>query len=683
MVKEKKEIDFLAKFEKDFGDVCITGDKLFDSPPKIVKVSPSIDLAIGGIPEGTWTLLSGPEKCGKGQPLYSKIYTPTGPILMKDIKVGDIVCSPDGTTTKVTGVFPQGKKQVYRIYFKNSIFVDCDEDHLWVIKDRNKIKKEECISTKELLKRILFTREKNKIYDKKYKKYNLSIQTSITQFNTQDIDLHPYIMGVLLGDGSFRSVILTLSSADSFIVDKVNKFLPKGFKFKKQQTSKYCFNLNSNRKSQENIRQSIKKYGLMGKLSYQKHIPNEYIYNSIENRILLIQGLLDTDGNVEVHKNGAISIIFNTSSKILANQFQFLIESIGGICSINSRFTFYTHNGAKLRGKRSYRCYVSYSKPEKLVSLPRKKILIRKRIRPVRYFIHKIDKLNKIETQCIKVAKKDGLYITDHFICTHNTSIALQIAANAQEQFNKEVYYISAEGRFTKLNLTSVSTLKLDTFHRIQSTQDKILSAEDLLNITIEIIKNKPGCVIIIDSVSSLCADKEMGEDLTSSTRAATPKLLASFCRRMGTVIPIQKTIIICILHLQANMSGYGSPWNEDGGKFLQYQADIKLRAKGIEKIKNKDGKQIGQLVKWSVLSSALGAPGSEIESYLRYGHGIDKTMESIVLAKDLGLIIQKGAWYHSTLFEDKFQGEENLYDYLVNNQDKLKLLLDEIKKMI
>lgn len=261
------------------------------------------------------------------------------------------------------------------------------------------------------------------------------------------------------------------------------------------------------------------------------------------------------------------------------------------------------------------------------------------------------------------------------------TSLALEIAKNGQLQYGKNVFYIDAEGRLKKMNITGVDGFIKEKCTIVQSTQDNILSAEKLLNITMDIIRNEKESIVIIDSTSALCAENELTSDITASSRASGPKLLASFCRQMGTVVPVQKTIVICIQHLIANTSGYGVPYMEDGGRKIQYQVDIKLRAKGIERWKDKEGKQIGQIVKWEVYSSALGSPGGDIENYIRYGKGIDIIQENIVLATDIGIIKQAGPWYSCEILGEKFQGQERLYDYLSNNKDKLNILYQEIKK--
>lgn len=70
---------------------------------------------------------------GKAQPLDSHVLTPGGFVEMKDIQVGSTVCTPDGTTAAVIGVYPQGVKDVYEITFSDESTVRCCDDHLWAV----------------------------------------------------------------------------------------------------------------------------------------------------------------------------------------------------------------------------------------------------------------------------------------------------------------------------------------------------------------------------------------------------------------------------------------------------------------------------------------------------------------------------------------------------------------------
>ena len=48
-----------------------------------------------------------------------------------------------------------------------------------------------------------------------------------------------------------------------------------------------------------------------------------------------------------------------------------------------------------------------------------------------------------------------------------------------------------------------------------------------------------------------------------------------------------------------------------------------------------------------------MGPPGGQVQSYIRYGHGIDKTQETLMLACDLGLIQKAGAWFNCVFMSD------------------------------
>jgi recombination protein RecA len=269
------------------------------------------------------------------------------------------------------------------------------------------------------------------------------------------------------------------------------------------------------------------------------------------------------------------------------------------------------------------------------------------------------------------------------------TTTSLDFAATAQKEEYKgdlkkprHVYYLNIEGRLKKRDLEGIPHLNLDRFDIIGSQQGKILHAEEYLQIAERIINEEPGSVIIIDSYSALCTEAEITSDMDKMQRADGAKLLAKFCRKVANVIPVNKNIVIGITHLMGN-PGYGNvEWKEKSGQAIAYQTDVKLRAKMFRAwTSSAEGPQIGQEVDWQVLCSALGPPGGNIKSFLRYGEGIDKAMELITLCIDLGIIGKGGAWYTLTLLEDqpKFQGTEKLRQYVVDNPEVYDKLMSEL----
>src|SRR5262249_44396840 len=63
-------------------------------------------------------LIEGPAMTGKAQPLDAFVFTPSGPICMKHVQIGQEVLTPGGRA-KVVAIYPQGKKQVFRVEFSD------------------------------------------------------------------------------------------------------------------------------------------------------------------------------------------------------------------------------------------------------------------------------------------------------------------------------------------------------------------------------------------------------------------------------------------------------------------------------------------------------------------------------------------------------------------------------------
>lgn len=270
------------------------------------------------------------------------------------------------------------------------------------------------------------------------------------------------------------------------------------------------------------------------------------------------------------------------------------------------------------------------------------------------------------------------------------TISSLDFAATAQKseyqgelEKPREVYYLNIEGRLKKRDIEGIPGLDLSRFHVIGSQQGKILHAEEYLQIGEKIINEIPGSILIIDSYSALCTEAEITSEMNKMQRADGAKLLAKFCRKVANVIPVNKNIVIGITHLMGNPTGYGAEFKEKSGQAIAYQTDIKLRAKSFKPwTLGTDSTQIGQEITWQVIVSALGSPGGTITSYLRYGEGIDKYMEAICLASDIGLISKGGAWYTLTSLPDKpkFQGTEKVRNFLLENTEAYDNLVSAIK---
>lgn len=270
------------------------------------------------------------------------------------------------------------------------------------------------------------------------------------------------------------------------------------------------------------------------------------------------------------------------------------------------------------------------------------------------------------------------------------TTTSLDFIATAQkEEYSsgkpRNAYYLNIEGRLKKRDLEAIKDLDLSRLNIIGSQPGKILHAEEYLQIAERIINEEAGSILIIDSYSALCTEAEITSDMDKMQRADGAKLLAKFCRKVANVIPVNKNIVIGITHLMGNPTGYGAEFKEKSGQAIAYQTDVKIRAKTFKPwLLSSDDSQIGQEVDWQTICSALGPPGGVITSYIRYGQGIDKQMELVSLAVDIGLIHKGGSWYSISFLNDeksKFQGTEKVRQFLIENPKVYTELYLEVKK--
>lgn len=359
---------------------------------------------------------------GKAQPFYSKVLTDLGFVEMKDINVGTNVFTANGTLTKVINVFPQGKKKIWEFTLSDGTKVQSCEEHLWktsTISERvnNLNKKGSIKTTLEIVNSL-----------KKGKKANHFIELcNPIQFNKKEFIISPYIMGILLGDGCFRSESLFFSSVDSEIATNVNSLLPTGLQLKKRGINYIISRELLNESQNKNpFIEELKFLNLMDKSSFNKFIPFDYLHSSIEDRIELLQGLIDTDGSV--YNEGQIE--YTTTSYQLKEDVKFLVESLGGYCSsIKERKTKYIYKEEVKEGKLSYRLKIILPNTIIPCKLQRKldRVSFYTKYLPIRNIVEALY-IGEVEAQCIEVEDNSHLYITDNFIVTHNTFGALKVA---------------------------------------------------------------------------------------------------------------------------------------------------------------------------------------------------------------------------------------------------------------
>lgn len=367
-------------------------------------------------------LLNGEPGTGKAQPLTAKILTPAGWKLMGDIKVGDEVITPSGAISKVTGVYPQGEKDIHGIKFKDGKYTEACDEHLWKVCERIGRQDYKILNTSSIKKQLGIKRNTLKVP---------LVNDCININSDTNCFIPPYIMGCLLGDGSFNINSLKMSTSDDEIKENITKLLSEKYNLAYDSGYDYLITRTEGKgykggEMGNEYVQEVRKLFLSDKRSTTKFIPDLYKNGSLKQKYGLLQGLFDTDGTVD--KCGHVS--YSTSSYELAKDIQELLWSIGGICKITKKYPTYTYKGEKKKGKLSYNLNVRISNQKDLFRLTRKSERISEKYQyknSLKNQIVSTDYIGKKEAQCIMIDHPEHLYVTDDYIVTHNTETIRQI----------------------------------------------------------------------------------------------------------------------------------------------------------------------------------------------------------------------------------------------------------------
>lgn len=360
-----------------------------------------------------FVILVGGGGTGKMEWIENSVPTPQGWRRFGDLEVGDEVFSEKGLPTTILEIHPQGEKQLYKVNFNDGSSVEVGADHLWTVwteKQRDtyllKDKKGRTGNPK-----VLTTLN---IKENIHKRFTIPI-TEPVQYSKKELLIDPYIMGIIIGDGHIGKKSVNISSSDDFIINKVRERLINGYSLTQAKSRKYDYAIVSN----ENNNQYIRYFKSSEKiLSNSKYIPREYLISSIEDRIELLQGLMDSDGFID--KRGTVS--YSTVSQKLSTDFKELVESLGGICKIKTKTPIYIYKGEKKEGQLCYTIHVNLPNGIQGCSLPRKveRLNSNRKYLPMRKIIS-IELSEVKEAMCIAVDNPSELYLTKDYIVTHNT----------------------------------------------------------------------------------------------------------------------------------------------------------------------------------------------------------------------------------------------------------------------
>lgn len=391
-----------------------------------------MDKMTGGLQKGDMIVIAARPSMGKAQPLDAKVLTPAGFVEMRQIQVGSEVIGGDGRPHKVLAVYPQGMKKVFRVTMTDKTSTRCCDEHLWFTQSRSERKRHihgSVKNTKQLIETLTLEGGKRR-------NHLIHCVHPIEFGRKTSLPLDPWLLGALLGDGTLGGGNILFSKPELDMQGMVIAKLPVG------DTAKKFTEMDLRIKGGK-TRRIINELGLRCH-SEGKFIPEQYLLASPLDRLELLRGLLDTDAHVGKNCSHAA---FSSSSKRLADDVCFLVRSLGGIASMNSKIPTYTYKGEKKTGLRNYRIHIWFEDPSICPVTSQKHLAKWNPIawRHCHRMIDSIEPDGEAECQCILIDSDDHLYVTDDFIVTHNTSLAMNIAEHASIESKIPVGVFSLE----------------------------------------------------------------------------------------------------------------------------------------------------------------------------------------------------------------------------------------------
>ena len=398
----------------------------------------------------------------KGLALDTPLPTPTGWTTMADVAVGDELLGRSGRATKVVAKSQVHHRPCYRVSFKDGSSVVADNVHLWrVVTSRRQQRVEDVMSTESLARELATLRADGRP--------NSLWVSAASPVVTQDVELpiDPWLLGAWLGDGDCATGALTVGKkdrADTLVLvkaawDKVVLVREEESAFRVTPSrdpaqctfghdefrpptaghrTRRCAHAELHRGAVQvnlSLAGKLRREGLL----HNKHIPLQFLRSGTEQRIALLQGLMDTDGwwNKTRRRAG-----FTTTDDALARDVVELLHTLGiNPCHFRKPYT------NAVRADRVWHVIEFTPSWFNPFALPRKALACQGSITPLqrdlsrRRVIARIEQVPSVPTQCVAVDAPDSMYLCgDGFIPTHNTGRSPSEGFEAKALFQMKFY---------------------------------------------------------------------------------------------------------------------------------------------------------------------------------------------------------------------------------------------------
>lgn len=335
--------------------------------------------------------------------------------LSQEICVGDVLMGPDSCPRNVLKI-DSGISNLYEVSPKKGEKWICNDEHIFTVHDQ--------YITRSM--RLYNSAKTSDIVDKhikeilKFQKNNgeighLKLVRTGVEFKEETIPIDPYLLGLWLAEGAKHkgNPYFSICKQDSDIIDYLLSYpLPKGIECKIKDDSENCVQVRFVGCGSKNIfREEFKKcIDELGNV----FIPQNYLINSVENRLRLLAGLIDGDG---YKKSDGCCFSISTKWESLGEGIVYLVRSLGLYPSYK-----WKRSTIKSRNFEAYYFRIGISGHTEIIPniLSRKKASKRKQIKDVLHTGFSLKPIGKGAWFGFTV-DGDNRYLLGDFTITHNS----------------------------------------------------------------------------------------------------------------------------------------------------------------------------------------------------------------------------------------------------------------------
>ena len=443
-----------------------------------------LDTLTNGFHPGQMIIMAARPGVGKALALDTPLPTPAGWTTMGDVEVGDLLLGADGKPVPVvaaTGVMLD--RPCYAVRFSDGEVIVADAEHQWLTWDleactafdhatfdharphhrreraeagatsgtvdgllgrtapagqrRNPAERAtgagpRCRTTKEIAESLVVQGKNN---------HAIPAAAPIAGTDAY-LEIDPWVMGYLLGAGD------TNGSGQVACDPAQRDWIMKEF-----DRLGYDVSLTAD-PGHFHVR-DIKKHWQQYGLDRGRFVPEPYLRGSFEQRLALIQGLIDSDGSIDDHG----SFRFTNTNERLVVAFRELVSSIGCVSQLYSRSL-----SRLARATRPSWDVPSWDvvvpSPHVLARMPNKVVACRthwKREQQSRYIVD-VEAVASVPVRCVQVDNADHLYLAGRsMVPTHNSTLALDVARNASVKHRLTSVIFSLEMSKTEITMRLLS----------------------------------------------------------------------------------------------------------------------------------------------------------------------------------------------------------------------------------